>query len=49
MKEHKVNLHVDIERMKKNKILIDFDNKGFLLQIFTKPVLDRPTLFFEFI
>ena len=31
MKEHKVELHVDIERMKKNKILIDFDKKGFLL------------------
>lgn len=31
MKEHKVDLHVDIEKMKKNKILIDFDKKGFLL------------------
>lgn len=34
---------------KKNKILIDYDDKGYLLQIFTKPVEDRPTLFFEFI
>jgi len=30
-------------------ILIDFDDKGYLLQIFTKPVQDRPTLFYEII
>jgi len=30
-------------------ILIDFDDKGYLLQLFTKPVEDRPTLFFEVI
>lgn len=35
--------------MRKNKILIDFDENGFLLQIFTKPILDRPTLFMEYI
>lgn len=49
MKEHKVHLKVDIESIKKHKILIDFDENGFLLQIFTKPILDRPTLFMEFI
>lgn len=31
------------------KILVDFDDKGYLLQIFTKPVQDRPTLFLEVI
>jgi 4-hydroxyphenylpyruvate dioxygenase len=30
-------------------ILVDHDEKGYLLQIFTKPVEDRPTLFFEII
>ena len=30
-------------------ILIDYDDNGYLLQIFTKPVEDRPTLFFEII
>jgi len=28
---------------------VDFDDKGYLLQIFTKPVQDRPTLFLEVI
>jgi len=31
----------------KNKILVDFDEKGYLLQIFTKPMQDRPTFFIE--
>uniref|UniRef100_A0A672SMX7 4-hydroxyphenylpyruvate dioxygenase n=1 Tax=Sinocyclocheilus grahami TaxID=75366 RepID=A0A672SMX7_SINGR len=31
------------------KILVDYDDKGYLLQIFTKPVQDRPTLFLEVI
>lgn len=39
----------DIDMLQKNKILIDYDDKGYLLQIFTKPVEDRPTLFFEVI
>lgn len=30
-------------------ILVDYDDNGYLLQIFTKPVEDRPTLFFEII
>jgi 4-hydroxyphenylpyruvate dioxygenase len=30
-------------------ILVDCDEEGYLLQIFTKPVEDRPTLFFEII
>jgi 4-hydroxyphenylpyruvate dioxygenase len=38
--------HDDIRRL---KILVDQDEKGYLLQIFTKPVEDRPTLFYEII
>jgi len=32
-----------------SSILVDADEEGYLLQIFTKPVEDRPTLFFEII
>ena len=38
--------HADIRRL---KILVDRDEKGYLLQLFTKPVEDRPTLFYEII
>lgn len=38
-----------LEELKKMNILIDRDEDGYLLQIFTKPVEDRPTLFFEII
>jgi len=39
----------DLEPLKNLGILIDRDDEGYLLQIFTKPVLDRPTMFFEII
>jgi 4-hydroxyphenylpyruvate dioxygenase len=39
----------DLEPLRKLGILIDRDDEGYLLQIFTKPILDRPTLFFEII
>ncbi|MBK9256217.1 MAG: 4-hydroxyphenylpyruvate dioxygenase [Saprospiraceae bacterium] len=39
----------DIEDLKKMNILIDRDEEGYLLQIFTKPVQDRPTVFYEII
>ena len=39
----------DLEPLQKLGILIDRDEEGYLLQIFTKPVEDRPTLFFEII
>lgn len=39
----------DLEPLKQLGILVDRDNEGYLLQIFTKPVEDRPTLFFEII
>tara|TARA_B110000879_G_scaffold62273_1_gene87445 strand:- start:2642 stop:3778 length:1137 start_codon:yes stop_codon:yes gene_type:complete len=43
------DINEDIESLKKLGILIDRDEEGYLLQIFTKPVLDRPTMFFEII
>jgi 4-hydroxyphenylpyruvate dioxygenase len=43
------NIEEDIRELKKLNILIDRDEEGYLLQIFTKPVQDRPTLFFEII
>ena len=39
----------NIEKLKSLGIMIDADEEGYLLQIFTKPVEDRPTLFFEII
>ena len=39
----------DIDAIQKLNILVDYDEEGYLLQIFTKPVEDRPTLFFEVI
>ena len=39
----------DVEPLEELGILVDRDNEGYLLQIFTKPVEDRPTLFFEII
>ncbi|XP_034033418.1 4-hydroxyphenylpyruvate dioxygenase [Thalassophryne amazonica] len=45
----KIKVKEDLTRLKELKILVDFDDKGYLLQIFTKPVQDRPTLFLEVI
>jgi 4-hydroxyphenylpyruvate dioxygenase len=39
----------DVQPLKELGILVDRDDEGYLLQIFTKPVEDRPTLFFEII
>ncbi len=39
----------DHERIKKLGVLVDADDEGYLLQLFTKPLQDRPTLFFEII
>lgn len=39
----------DLEVLKKHGIMVDRDDEGYLLQIFTKPLTDRPTLFFEII
>jgi 4-hydroxyphenylpyruvate dioxygenase len=42
-------VRVPIEELRKRRILVDRDEDGYLLQIFTKPVQDRPTVFFELI
>jgi 4-hydroxyphenylpyruvate dioxygenase len=39
----------DLKKLQSLGILVDCDEEGYLLQIFTKPVEDRPTLFFEII
>jgi 4-hydroxyphenylpyruvate dioxygenase len=43
------NVRVPIEELQSRGILVDRDEDGYLLQIFTKPIGDRPTVFFEFI
>lgn len=43
------HIEEDLDELKKHNILIDRDEDGYLLQIFTKPVQDRPTVFFEII
>jgi 4-hydroxyphenylpyruvate dioxygenase len=42
-------VRVPIEELQARGILVDRDEDGYLLQIFTKPIGDRPTVFFEFI
>jgi 4-hydroxyphenylpyruvate dioxygenase len=42
-------VRVPIEELQRRDILVDRDEDGYLLQIFTKPIGDRPTVFFEFI
>ena len=42
-------VRVPIEELKKRGILVDRDEDGYLLQIFTRPMGDRPTVFYEFI
>lgn len=45
----KWELKEDFEEIRKLNILIDFDEGGYLLQLFTKPLMDRPTVFLEII
>ena len=49
LKSSPTKVKEDMDIIEKLNILIDFDDKGYLLQIFTKPVQDRPTLFIEVI
>ena len=42
-------VRVPVEELKRHAILVDRDEDGYLLQILTKPVVDRPTVFFELI
>jgi 4-hydroxyphenylpyruvate dioxygenase len=47
VQEHGVS--EDFAALQRNRVLVDFEDQGYLLQIFTKPVADRPTLFYEVI
>jgi 4-hydroxyphenylpyruvate dioxygenase len=49
VKERVGIIEEDMEVLKKLGIMVDRDEEGYLLQIFTKPVEDRPTLFYEII
>lgn len=42
-------INEDVNKVKALNILVDRDDEGYLLQLFTKPVQDRPTVFFEII
>jgi len=46
---HRDMMKEDIKQLQNLSILVDADEEGYLLQIFTKPLEDRPTLFFEII
>jgi 4-hydroxyphenylpyruvate dioxygenase len=43
------HVRVPVEELRSRGILVDRDEDGYLLQIFTRPIGDRPTVFFEFI
>jgi 4-hydroxyphenylpyruvate dioxygenase len=49
LRERIGEVRVPIEELQSRDILVDRDEDGYLLQIFTKPIGDRPTVFFEFI
>lgn len=49
VKERIAEIDESLDELKKMNILVDRDEDGYLLQIFTKPVEDRPTLFYEII
>uniref|UniRef100_A0A6G1S7M2 4-hydroxyphenylpyruvate dioxygenase n=1 Tax=Aceria tosichella TaxID=561515 RepID=A0A6G1S7M2_9ACAR len=49
LKTASVKVQEDLKVLRELKILIDYDDQGYLLQLFTKPLEDRPTLFIEII
>ncbi|GES63614.1 putative 4-hydroxyphenylpyruvate dioxygenase [Aspergillus terreus] len=49
LKRAGLTLHEDFETIRSLDILIDFDESGYLLQLFTKHLMDRPTVFIEII
>lgn len=49
LSQSSLKIEESIDELEKLHILVDYDEAGYLLQIFTKPVQDRPTLFFEVI
>ncbi|EST53235.1 4-hydroxyphenylpyruvate dioxygenase [Brevibacillus panacihumi W25] len=49
LKDRVGEIDEDVETLKKLKVLVDKDDEGYLLQLFSKPIVDRPTLFIEII
>ena len=49
LKSSGVEVNESLEALQELGILVDFDEGGYLLQIFTKPLMDRPTVFLEII
>lgn len=49
LKKSPVKIQEDLSVLQQLKILVDYDDNGYLLQIFTKNMQDRPTLFLEVI
>lgn len=49
LKQTGMKLEEDFQAIQDLNILIDFDEGGYLLQLFTKPLMDRPTVFIEII
>lgn len=49
LKDSPVKVKESLEKLEELGILVDFDENGYLLQLFTKNSEDRPTIFFEFI
>ncbi|MCB0650927.1 MAG: 4-hydroxyphenylpyruvate dioxygenase [Saprospiraceae bacterium] len=49
LKERVGEIKEEVDELKRLNILVDRDDEGYLLQIFTKPVQDRPTVFYEII
>ena len=49
LRERIGRVRVPVEELQERRILVDRDEEGYLLQIFTRPVQDRPTVFFELI
>jgi 4-hydroxyphenylpyruvate dioxygenase len=49
LRERIGDVRVPIDELRRRRILVDRDEDGYLLQIFTKPVQDRPTVFYELI
>ncbi len=49
LREHSAGIAEDIDELQRLNILVDREEDGYLLQLFTRPVTDRPTLFFEVI
>jgi 4-hydroxyphenylpyruvate dioxygenase len=48
-RQSSVSVKEDLTKLQELNILVDFDDTGYLLQLFTKPLMDRPTVFIEII